>query len=156
MKEHIVCLTDEARRQLQEIVQSGTRPVRVVRRALILLKSDAGLTDLQIVEHVGCGERTVRNVRKRFCGEGLERALYEAPRSGRPSDFTPRQRQKVVALACTAPPEGRARWTLELLCEHAVKRGVVSAISKSEVGLWLKAHDLKPWRKKLVRAESDA
>jgi transposase len=150
MKEHIICLTDEARQQLQELVQSGTRSVRVVWRALILLKSDAGLTDLQIVEHVGCGERTVRNVRKRFCTEGLERALYESPRSGRPSDFTPRQRQKVVALACTAPPEGRARWTLELLCEHAVKRGVVSAISKSEVSLWLKAHDLKPWRKKLV------
>jgi transposase len=149
MKEHIICLTDEARQQLQELVQSGTRSVRVVWRALILLKSDAGLTDLQIVEHVGCGERTVRNVRKRFCTEGLERALYESPRSGRPSDFTPRQRQKVVALACTAPPEGRARWTLELLCEHAVKRGVVSAISKSEVSLWLKAHDLKPWRKKL-------
>ena len=149
MKEYIVCLTDEARQQLQEVVQSGTRPVRVVRRALILLKSEAGLTDLQIVEHVGCGERTVRNVRKRFCTEGLERAIYESPRSGRPSDFTPRQRQKVVAMACTAPPEGRARWTLELICEHAVKRGVVSAISKSEVSLWLKAHDLKPWRKKI-------
>ena len=144
-----MCLTDEARQQLQEVVQSGTRSVRVVRRALILLKSDAGLTDLQIVEHVGCGERTVRNVRKRFCAEGLESAIYESPRSGRPSDFTPRQRQKVVAMACTAPPEGRARWTLELLCEHAVKRGVVSTISKSEVSLWLKAHDLKPWRKKL-------
>ena len=149
MKEYIVCLTVEARQELQEVVQSGTRPVRVVRRALILLKSEAGLTDLQIVEHVGCGERTVRNVRKRFCTEGLERAIYESPRSGRPSDFTPRQRQKVVAMACTAPPEGRARWTLELICEHAVKRGVVSAISKSEVSLWLKAHDLKPWRKKI-------
>lgn len=149
MKEYIVSLTDEARRLLQDVVQSGTRPVRVVRRSLVLLKSDAGLTDLQIVEHVGCAERTVRNVRKRFCTEGLERALYESPRSGRPSDFTPRQRQKVVALACTTPPEGRARWTLELLCEHAVKRGFVSAISKSEVSLWLKAHDLKPWRKKL-------
>ena len=88
MKEHIICLTDEARQQLQELVQSGTRSVRVVWRALIRLKSDAGLTDLQIVEHVGCGERTVRNVRKRFCREGLERALYESPRSGRPSDFT--------------------------------------------------------------------
>lgn len=154
MKEYIVCLTDEARQQLQEVVESGTRPVRVVRRALILLKSDAGLTDLRIVEHVGCGERTVRNVRKRFCTEGLERALYESPRSGRPSDFTPRQRQKVIALACTAPPEGRARWTLELLCEHAVKRGVVPAISKSEVSLWLKAHDLKPWRKKLGACRS--
>ncbi len=149
MKEYIVRLTDEARHKLREVVKSGTRSVRVVRRALILLKSDAGLTDLQIVEHVGCAERTVRKVRKRFCDEGLEGALYEAPRPGRPSDFTPRQRQQVVALACTDPPEGRARWTLELLCEHAVKRGFVASISKSLVSLWLKGHDLKPWRKKL-------
>ena len=148
MKEHIVRLTDEARQQLQEVAQSGTRPVRVVRRALILLKSDAGLKDQQIVEHVGCAERTVRNVRKRFCDEGLEGTLYDSPRPGRPSDFTARQKQQVVALACTEPPEGRARWTLELLCEHAAKRGFVKSISKSEVSLWLKVHDLKPWRKK--------
>lgn len=148
MKEHIVRLTDGARRKLRELVKSGTRPVRVIRRATILLKSDAGLTDLQIVEHVGCAERTVRNVRKRFCDAGLEGALYDSPRSGRPSDFTARQKQQVVALACTEPPEGRARWTLELLCEHAVKRGFVSSVSKSEVSLWLKSHDMKPWRKK--------
>jgi putative transposase len=148
MKEYIVRLTDGARRKLQGLVESGTRPVRVVRRALILLKSDAGLTDLQIVEHVGCAERTVRNVRKRFCDKGLEGTLYDAPRPGRPSDFTARQKQQVVALACTEPPEGRACWTLELLCEYAVKRGFVVSVSKSEVSLWLKAHDMKPWRKK--------
>lgn len=156
MKEYIVRLTDGARRKLRELVESGTRPVRVVRRALILLKSDAGLTDLQIVEHVGCAERTVRNVRKRFCAEGLEGTLHDAARPGRPPGFTPRQKQQVVALACTEPPEGRGRWTLELLCEHAAKRRFVRSISKSEVALWLKEHDLKPWRKKnLVRSEVD-
>jgi transposase len=157
MKEYIVRLTAGARRKLQELVESGTRPVRVVRRALILLKSDAGLTDLQIVEHVGCAERTVRNVRKRFCEEGLEGTLYDAARPGRPPEFTPRQKQQVVALACTEPPEGRARWTLELLCEHAAKRGFVESVSKSEVALWLKDHDLKPWRKKnVVRSKTDS
>lgn len=148
MKEYIVSLTDEARQQLRDLVWSGTRSVRVVRRAQILLKSDEGLTDEEIVEQLGCGERTVRNVRKRFCTEGLEPALVDAPRSGRPPDFTPRQQQQVVALACTAPPEGRCRWTLELLCEQAAERGFVKSVSKSEVALWLKAHDLKPWRKK--------
>ena len=148
MKEYIIRLKDGARRKLRELVESGTRSVRVVRRALILLKSDAGLTDLQIVEHVGCAERTVRDVRKRFFDRGLEGTLYDAPRSGRPSDFTNRQKQQVVALACTEPLEGRARWTLELLCEYAVKRGFVASVSKSEVSLWLKAHDMKPWRKK--------
>src|SRR3989337_2943777 len=119
MKEYIVRLTDGARRKLRELADSGTRPVRVVRRALILLKSDADLMDLQIVEHVGCAERTVRNVRKRFCDEGLEGTLYESPRRARSFDFTTRQKRQVVALACTEPPEDRARWALELLCQHA-------------------------------------
>ena len=149
MKEHIVRLTDEARQQLLNLVQAGTRAVRVVRRALILLKSDEGLTDEEIVKHVGCCERTVRSVRKRFCVAGFEQALYDSCRSGRPPDFTPRQRQQVIALACSDPPEGRVRWTLELLAEHAVKRGFATSLSKSAVALWLQAHDLKPWRKKI-------
>ncbi len=148
MKEHIIRLKDEARRQLQQLVRSGTRPVRVARRALILLKSDDGLTDEEIGEHIGCTDRTARNVRRRFCTEGLDRALHDAPRSGAPPTFTPRQQQQVVALACTEPPEGRTRWTLELLCEQAVSRGFVDSVSKSEVALWLKEHDMKPWRKK--------
>lgn len=149
MKEHIVRLKNGARQRLQELVQSGTRSVRVVRRASILLKSDEGLTDEEIALHVGCTDRTVRNVRKRFCTGDLDQAVCDAPRSGAPPTFSPRQQQQVVALACTDPPEGRARWTLELLCKHAVKRGFVTSVSKSEVALWLKAHDMKPWRKKL-------
>jgi transposase len=149
MKEYIVRLTDEARQQLQRLVQSGTRPVRVVRRALVLLKTDEGLTDEEIIEHVGCSERTVRSVRRRFCTEGLDRALYDAPRPGAPPVFTARQQQQVIALACSEPPEGRVRWTLELLCQHAVEHSIVESVSKSEVALWLKEHDLKPWRKKL-------
>ena len=156
MKDHIVRLTDEVRQQLQQLVQSGTRPVRVVRRALILLKSDEGLTDEEVVEHVGCGERTVRSVRKRFCTVGVERALYDAPRCGAPASFTPRQQQQVVALACSEPPDGHVRWTLKLLCQHAAQQGIVQSVSKSEVALWLKEHDLKPWRKKLGAFPSSA
>ena len=58
---------------------------------------------------------------------GLQRAVYDAPRSGKPPEFTVKQRQQVIALACTDPPEGCARWTLELLCEHAVKHGFVES-----------------------------
>jgi hypothetical protein len=78
----------------------------------------------------------------------LERILHDAPRSGAPPQFTARQQQQVIALACSDPPDGRVRWTLELLCEHAVKHGFVKSLSKSEVALWLQEHDLKPWRKK--------
>ena len=154
MKEHIIRLKDEARQRLQELVHTGTRSVRVVRRALILLKSDEGFTDEEIAEHVGCTDRTVRSVRKRFCTVGSDAAVYDAARSGAPPTFTPRQKQQVVALACSDPPEGRVRWTLELLCVHAVKRGFVDSISKSEVALWLKEHDMKPWRKNVVHSET--
>lgn len=149
MKEHIVCLTDEVRAELESLVRSGTRSVRVVRRAHMLLKSDAGLTDREIAAHVGCSERTVAEVRKRFCQGGWERAVFEAPRSGAPPKFTVTQRQQLIALACSNPPEGRVRWTLELLSQKAVEQGLVDSVSKSEVSLWLHEHELKPWRKKV-------
>ena len=148
MKEHIIRLTDEVRQLLRGLVRSGVRSVRVVRRAHTLLKSDEGLTDARIADEVGCTERTVREVRKRFCLHGLERAVYDAPRPGSPPLFTQKQQQRVIALACSDPPQGRVRWTLELLSEQAVKQGLVAAVSKSEISLWLREHDLKPWRKK--------
>lgn len=149
MKKHIVRLPSEVRQSLLQMVRSGTRPVQVTRRCQVLLKSDEGCTDEEIAEHVGCSDRTVRTVRKQFCVGGAEQAIHDSPRSGRPETFTARQRQQVVALACADPPEGRERWTLELLCEAAAKRGFVKSVGKSEVALWLKEHDLKPWRKKL-------
>ena len=148
MKEHVVCLTDEARSSLQELVRAGTRSVRVVRRVQVLLKSDEGLTDEEIAEHVGVTVRTIAKIRKRFCQEGWERAVFDAPRSGKPPVFTVKQQQQVIALACTDPPAGHVRWTLELLRQEAVTRGFVSSVSTSEVSLWLHEHDLKPWRKK--------
>jgi transposase len=148
MKEHGVCLTDEARSSLQELVRAGTRSVRVVRRVQILLKSDEGLTDEEIAEHVGVTVRTIAKIRKRFCQEGWERADFDAPRSGTPPVFTVKKQQQVIALACTDPPAGHVKWTLELLRQEAMARGFVSSISTSEVSLWLHEHDLKPWRKK--------
>lgn len=149
MKKHIVCLDCRARESLERLARRGTRAALVVRRCQVLLKSDSGCTDEEIAEHLGCSTRNVRAVRKRFCEEGLQRAVYDAPRSGRPPGFTQRQQQQVIALACSEPPAGRVRWTLELLCEHAVKEGLVESLSVTEVSLWLKEHDLKPWRKKL-------
>jgi transposase len=149
MKKHIVGLDCQAREGLQQLARTGTRPAQVVRRCQILLKADEGCTDEEIAEHLGCTTRTVRTIRKRFCAGGVEHAVYDSPRCGRPERFTERQRQQVVALACTDPPAGRARWTLELLCEYAVKEGFVESLSVTEVSLWLKEHDVKPWRKKL-------
>lgn len=149
MKErHIVCLTDEARVALSAMLQSGVHRARVLRRAQVLLKADEGLSNEEISEHTGVSERAIREIRRRYGREGLERALHDAPRSGKPPAFTERQQKQVIALACTDPPEGRARWTLTLLAETAVQRGIVKSLSKSEVALWLAEADLKPWQKK--------
>ena len=148
MKEHVIRLTDEVRKSLQELVRAGTRPVRVVRRAQVLLKSDAGLIDAAIAEHVGLTVRTIADIRRRCCLGGWERAVFDAKRPGGPPKFTAKQQQQVIALACTQPPDGYARWTLKLLCREAVERGFVPALSKSQVSLWLHRHDFKPWRKK--------
>ena len=156
MKEHIVRLTDGERSSLREMVRKGKQKARVVCRAQILLKADEGLIDEEISEHVGRTTRCIRDVRKRYYQGGLDRAVTDAPRSGGPAMFTRKQQQQVIALACTDPPEGRQRWTLELLCEHAASSGIVESLSTSEVSLWLQEHDLKPWRKKnLVRSQAD-
>jgi transposase len=96
MKKHIVHLPDEVCQALHKMVSSGTRPAQVVRRCQVLLKSAEGCTDQEIAEHVGCTDRTVRTLRRQFCVGGVEQAIFDSPRSGRPESFTERQRQQVV------------------------------------------------------------
>ena len=89
MRKHIVKLPDKVRLELEELVRAGTHPVRVVRRANILLKTQEGLIDEEIAEHVGCTARCVAEIRKRFCQGGLERALWDAPRRGGTAEVYP-------------------------------------------------------------------
>ena len=140
MKEHIVRLTEDVRAALESLVRSGACPSYVVRRAQVLLSSDAGLTDKQVAAVSGCSKRTVAYIRKRFTQGGWERSVFDAPRSGRPSKFSVLKRQQVVALASNDPPEGCTRWTLGLLIEKAAEQELVEAVSKSELSLWLREH----------------
>lgn len=155
MKLHTVHLSRSERSFLRAIIGRGIRPVRIIQRAQILLKVDQGLTDAVIATHLGCTGRHVANVRKRFCTEGVERALCDAPRSGRPTVFTDAHAQRIVAIACTDPPEDADRWTLELVREEAIRSGVVPSVSHQQVWRILCRHNLKPWRKKnVVRSEA--
>ena len=81
---------------------------------------------------------------------GLERALYERPRPGKAALLDAQQRQRIVALACGPPPEGRARWTVRLLTEEVVKRKLVPRVGRETIRVLLESHDLKPWREKNV------
>lgn len=150
MKIHKVLLSKKEQKQLRAIMNKGTSQARVFLRAQILLKAHRNLKDEDIAKHLDCSSQHVGRIRKRYCIDGLERALYDAPRSGKPPTFTSDDKTRIVALACTDAPKGFSHWTGELLAEEAVKRKIVSKISKQKIWLILKEHDLKPWREKNV------
>jgi transposase len=149
MLKHSIHLTTAERRCLREITNKGSHPARVMRRASILLKSDEGMIDAEIARHVGASHRMVVDVRTRCALHGVDRALHDAARSGRPVIFHEKDKAKIVALACTDAPEGQACWTLGLLAEQAAKCENIH-IGTTKVWTILKEHDLKPWRKKNV------
>ena len=109
-----------------------------MKRALILCKADEGLTDRQVAEALLVGPATVSRVRQRFVEGGLQRALDDLPRPGQRRKLDGKQEAHLVAVACSAPPEGHARWTLQLLADQAVKLELTGSISRETVRQVLK------------------
>ena len=142
MTKHEVKLTPKERQKLLAIVSKGRNQAVVIRRAHILLKSDEGKTDREICDQLYIGEETVRRTRLRFCEEGLEAALEDKPRPGNDAKLEESQEAHLTALACTQPPEGRVRWTLELLARQLVADGLVEQIAPETVRLILKKNRL--------------
>ena len=138
MIKHEVKLTRKERAKLLAMVSKGRNQAVVIRRAHILLKSDEGKTDQEICEQLYIGEETVRRTRLRFCDEGLEAALKDKPGRGNEAKLDERQEAHLTALACTQPPDGRARWTLELLAQRLMEDGLVEHIAPETVRLILK------------------
>ncbi|MFV8756488.1 IS630 family transposase [Nannocystaceae bacterium ST9] len=146
---YIVELTDAEREVLQQsLATAQTRP-RKLRRVQILLASDKGLSAEQIAEVLGCGTSSVYRVRRRFVEEGLEEALHERHRPGGARKLTPRDEAVLVALACSKPPLGRSRWTMELLAREVVTLVEHESVSRETVRRRLDENDLKPWREKM-------
>ena len=143
-----LCKREE--QELQRLLRSGLQPVRTVQRALALRQLAEGQAIRQVAVNVGLTPKTVWLTSQRYRQGGLERALYERPRPGNPALLDGAQRQRIVALVCGPPPEGRARWTVRLLAEEAVKRKLVPRVSRETVRILLENHDLKPWREKNV------
>jgi transposase len=94
--------------------------------------------------------QAIRKVGHRYQTGGLERALYEKQRPGAASLLEGSQKQRIIAMVCSDPPEGRARWTVRLVAEEAVKRKLVPRVGRETVRVLLLHHDLKPWREKNV------
>jgi transposase len=121
------------RQQLQALVAGGTRTVRRVKRAQILLAAADGQTDAAIATTVRVGTSTVYRTKRRFVDESLEAALAEAPRPGGQRKLTGSEEALLIATACSTPPTGRARWTLALLADAIVARTPHTRISRDTV-----------------------
>jgi transposase len=144
-----VTLADEEKKQLEALVKGGKTAVRKVKRAQILLAAAKGANHQEIGRNVGVGEATVYRTKQRFVEQGLEHALNEAPRPGQPRKLSASDESMLVALACSSPPEGRARWTLELLAGEVVRLTVHDTLSGDTVGRRLAEMGLKPWLEKM-------
>ena len=112
-----VCLNKDQRTFLKNLTRKGKESARKINRARVLLLSDEGKKDKEIQEIVGVSDTMVETTRKKFVMEGLEIAINEKPRPGQPKKIDGRKEAELIALACSQPPEGRAKWTLRLLAD---------------------------------------
>ena len=140
----------QERRQIDELLSGGVQPVRTVIRALVLRQMDAGRTTVEAGAAVGISAKVAWEIGKRYHEGGLKRALYDAPRPGQKPLLDAEHGQRIIAMVCGPPPAGRARWTVRLIAEEAVKRKLVEHVGPETVRILLQNHDLKPWREKNV------
>jgi transposase len=140
-------LSQDERAQLTALLSGGKHAARKLKRAQILLAADAGASDEAIATSVVVGGSTVYRTKRRFVEGNLDLALSEEPRPGAERKLSSKEEALLVATACSAPPEGRARWTLELLAGAMVKLTEHEGLSRETVRRRLAENDLKPWRK---------
>jgi transposase len=142
-KKYVVRLAGEERDALMALVNTGKTVAYKIKHANILLKADAdgpGWTDAEIAEAFGCHARTVENVRRRFVLDGLAAALERKKRAHPPREkvIDGEAEARLIALACGPAPEGRARWTLNLLADKMVELEIVESVSYQTVRRTLK------------------
>lgn len=145
-----VHLKKSDREELDRILNGGIQPVRVVLRSLALCHLHEGKSISEVAADVRLTSKAVREIGRRYEESGLERALYDKQRPGARSLLDTKQRQRIIAMVCSDPPEGRARWTVRLVAEEAVKRKLVPRVGRETIRVLLLSHEFKPWREKNV------
>ncbi len=145
VKTYVVRLSGEERRQLETLIRKGKSPARRLLKARILLKADVseageGWSDSRIMEALDASPSMLYRVRKQLVEEGLEAVLSRKQRAmpAVPPIFDGEKEAKLIALACSKPPKGYARWTLRLLENKVVELGIVDRASDSTIGRALK------------------
>ena len=141
-KIYIVDLTNEERTYLLDFIKSSKRSARKLNRARILLLADESKADGEIAEALHTGTATVQRTRQRFVEGNLESALNERPRPGGQKKLDEKAEAILETLAHSQPPEGRKRWTLQLLADRLVQLKVVDSISYETVRQELKKNGI--------------
>jgi putative transposase len=136
--------------KLGDVLGGGVQPVRTVLRALALTHLHRGKSAAEVADLVPLTSKAVREIGRRYANLGLESALYDKPRPGATALLAEDQRKRIIAMVCSDPPEGRARWTVRLVAEEAVKRRLIPRVGRETIRLMLLHDDLKPWREKNV------
>ena len=137
-------------KQLDGLLHGGVQQVRVVVRAMALLQLDRGASAPEVAQTAPLTPQAVRKIAHRYRTGGLARALYDRPRPGAAEVLAPAEKQRIVAMVCSPPPPGRARWTVRLIAAEAVKRHLIPRVGRETIRILLQSHDLKPWREKKV------
>jgi DNA-binding transcriptional ArsR family regulator len=149
-KHYHVRLSEAERAHLQDLIAAGTASARKLRHARILLKADEGpagpaWVDERIAEAVEVSQPTVSRVRKQYVEQGLEAALHRrAPTRVYHRKLEGEHEARLVALACSPPPRGQARWTLRLLADKLVELEIVEDVSYQTVRRTLKKTNSSP------------
>jgi transposase len=143
-------VTPKDQKELAKLLSSGVQQVRVVLRSLALLQLAKGSSAPQIAKVVPLTSQAIRTIARRYQQGGLESALFEKSRPGAVAVLNDSQKQRIIAMVCSNPPEGRARWTVRLVAEEAVKRRLVPRVGRETIRILLLDHNLKPWREKNV------
>ena len=142
-----VDLSEAERARLSALLNGGKHAARKIKRAQILLAADAGVSDEVIASSVLVGGSTVYRTKRRFVEGNLDLALSEEARPGAARKLAGKETALLIATACSSPPEGRKRWTLDLLTDAMVRLTGHEALSRETVRRRLAEDDLKPWRR---------
>ena len=146
-EKYVVNLGDEERTLLNDLIKKGKGSARRIRRAHILLLADEDKTDETIAATLHASISTIERTRKKLVEGNVEWALSDKPHPKRGSKLNAKGRARLVATACSTPPQGRAKWSMQLLADRLVELKIVDEISDETVRLELKKMNLSPGKK---------
>lgn len=137
-------LKKDEREFLKEFIKKGNKKARAIARARVLLLADEGLNNKSVSQPLKVHRQLIWRTKKRYLAMGLKSALEEKPRSGQPRKYSDKHKAEIIAFACTNPPKGRKRWSIQLIVDKLKTRKGFKTINRESIRLILKKTGLSP------------